>query len=177
MKKAFSLIELMISMIVISCICAAFVPVISKKLSASHVNKVQNAISLPEDVSLKDKITMLEAMRDCRLNKDKTRLICEVELSELKSASNVKRVNESSVKVKYSERRDKIRFDNKEEGNYQVSNVVQTDLQNNKNNVKAVSIPVKETKDDVDETIDADTMNSINELLKLIQTQEISNYK
>ena len=44
-KKAFSLIELMISLITISCIVAAFMPVISKKLSSSNVTISGNNIS------------------------------------------------------------------------------------------------------------------------------------
>ena len=164
MKKAFSLVELMISIIIISCICSAFAPVISKRLSASHISKVQNTIPLPEDVSLQDKITMLEAMRDCRLNKDKTRLICEVELSELKSADN----------------KDKTKFNNNEERNDRALTIKKNstdNVQKNTENAQSISIPVKESEIDIDETIDADTINSINELLKNIQTQEISNYK
>ena len=43
--KAFSLIELMISLIVISCIIAAFIPVISKKLNSSNVSVTGNSTS------------------------------------------------------------------------------------------------------------------------------------
>ena len=43
--KAFSLIELMISLITISCIVAAFMPVISKKLSSSNVTISGNNVS------------------------------------------------------------------------------------------------------------------------------------
>ena len=171
MKKAFSLIELMISLIIISCICTAFTPVISKRLSASRNLNTTNKIELPELESLGDKKTMLEAMRDCRLNKDKTRLICEVELSDLKSAPKNKSNSNSSVNVNYAGRRDKIRFDNKEEGNYHVSTIVQNDTQNK----ETVQIPVKDSTEDVDETINTDTIESINELLKLLEAQEINN--
>ena len=51
-KKAFSLIELMISLITISCITAAFTPVVTKKLKNSNVT-----VALSEVTTKCDKFT------------------------------------------------------------------------------------------------------------------------
>ena len=124
-KAAFSLVELLLGIIVISFITAAFVPVISKKLASSEVT-INNPSE--QDEAHQAKI-MLEAMKSCKLNEEKTKLICEVELSELKNSEPYSKeivlsdsdISKNSVNIKYSERRDKIRFDNKETGNYKTT--------------------------------------------------------
>ena len=134
-KRAFSLIEIMIALIIISCITAAFAPVISKKMKTNEITV--NQPSLSEYKKIIDTQTLLDALKDCSLNEDKTKLICEVELSDSKNNNNFQ--DNQTLKVKYSERRDKIRFDNREEGNYTTSN-----FNIKKQNV--ISVPIKNNK-------------------------------
>ncbi|MBQ8476503.1 prepilin-type N-terminal cleavage/methylation domain-containing protein, partial [bacterium] len=127
MQKGFSLVELLISLVAISCILAAMTPVITKKLSNPNTMQITTANPtelIKSNKKEKDLETFFEILKDCKLNSDKSKLVCEIELSQSDDTQN----DTSSHKVTYSARRDKIRFKNREEGSYQTSTVTKKEL-------------------------------------------------
>ena len=164
-NNAFSLVELLISLVVISCVLAAMTPVVTKKLSNRTITVGQNLSSSSTNSKVQDINTVLNVLKDCRLNESKTGLICEIELSQLDDNDDKEDNNkfnnddtniaitpqEDSVNVRYSERRDKIRFDNRESGGYKTSTVVKKQADSV---VKKISIPIENEKFIIDETFE-----------------------
>lgn len=144
-KSGFSLIELLISLIIISCIMAAFSPVITKKLTARNEiittpQLIQPASVIKSNKKEQDLETFMEILKDCKMNPDRTKLICEIELAQ----SNEKEDEATpSTKVTYSDRRDKIRFKDADKGNYQTSTVTKQQVQETIDNLKKLSIPIE----------------------------------
>ena len=121
--KGFSIIELLISMVVISCLVAAFAPVMTQKANSKRESEalkqylMQNA---KEKTTKEDKKEQrLEALNDvlkyCQIDSETNKLVCDINDEEDEATQE-----ETSVtpKVTYSQRRDKIRFDTKEQGRY-----------------------------------------------------------
>ena len=108
----------------------------------------------------------LELLKNCKLNNNKTKLICEVELAKTENFENnkikdnnlkvVKQIdndNPVSTKVKYSERRDKIRFKDKESGEYQTSTTDEITDKDVEDKIRDIAERYGSTGSNVDELI------------------------
>ena len=112
----------MVSLLVISCLAAAFTPVVTERIQKQ--NEIP-AISQEQNTNSE----LQNLLKNCRLNEKKDGLICDIPLDSEFAPDNKEKIQ---TKVNYSKKRDDIRFDNREYGNYQTSTVVKTDKIPNK---------------------------------------------
>ena len=125
-KKGFSLIELLISLIAISCIMAAMAPIISKKMSSNNIVISQQSMDAINTSTKGQNIEeFLQMLKDCKLNQDKTKLICEVAISQKKQKNNNSKEIEEKTNVIYSPRRDKIRFKTASDSGYKTTSITE----------------------------------------------------
>jgi len=174
-KRGFSLVELVISIVAISCITAAFAPVITKRIK--NQNATRHSITINTSSKAQDLSAILNVLKDCKLNNSKTALICEIELSKAglddenikkELSKNIEQQKPKSIKtteVKYSERRDKIRFDDREQGGYQTTTTTIIKNKDNKDNKDSNS---KKEDEDILEGYSNEDLKQAVEMLKTL---------